>query len=208
MLYLVKTPGWINKVFRQRIWKIETQEREIFFTFDDGPHPDHTPYVLDILKERNAKATFFCVGKNVKAFPGIYQRILDEGHAVGNHTHDHLNGSKTADALYLANVKAAQQYIDSKLFRPPFGKISSFIVEQLLSPAYGLSTVMWTVLSGDFDPKMSKEQCLKNVILNAGQGSIVVFHDSEKANERMRYALPAALSYFENKGFTFKKLQT
>jgi peptidoglycan/xylan/chitin deacetylase (PgdA/CDA1 family) len=159
-----------------------------------------------MLKKYNAKATFFCIGKNVMAYPDIYQRIIEEGHAVGNHTFNHLNGSKTADAVYLDNILQAKQYIDSELFRPPYGKISAFQVKQLLNPVYGLKTVMWTVLSGDFDPKISNEQCLQNVILNARQGSIVVFHDSEKASEKLRYALPVVMAFFSTRGFSFKRI--
>ena len=203
MFYLVKTPAWVDKVFKRRIWRIDTDEKLLYLTFDDGPHPDHTVYVLDLLKQYQAKATFFCIGKNVKAYPAIYQRILDEGHTVGNHTYNHLNGSKTSDAVYLDNIRAAQQYIDSNLFRPPYGRISSFQVEQLLAAGYKLTTVMWSVLSGDFDTRISKEQCRNNVILNAGPGSIIVFHDSEKASERMKFALAETLSFFEKRGFSF-----
>ncbi len=206
MVYLIKTPGWIKKVFKNRIWDINTSENELFLSFDDGPHPEHTPFVLDMLKKYNAKATFFCIGKNVMAYPDIYQRIIEEGHAVGNHTFNHLNGSKTADAVYLDNILQAKQYIDSELFRPPYGKISGFQVKQLLNPVYGLKTIMWTVLSGDFDQKISNEQCLQNVILNARQGSIVVFHDSEKASEKLRYALPVVMAFFSARDFSFKRI--
>ena len=206
MVYLIKTPGWIKKVFKNRIWDINTSENELFLSFDDGPHPEHTPFVLDMLKKYNAKATFFCIGKNVMAYPDIYQRIIEEGHTVGNHTFNHLNGSKTADAVYLDNILQAKQYIDSELFRPPYGKISGFQVKQLLNPVYGLKTIMWTVLSGDFDQKISNEQCLQNVILNARQGSIVVFHDSEKASEKLRYALPVVMAFFSARDFSFKRI--
>lgn len=206
MFYLIRTPGWVKKVYKNRVWDINTSGKELFLSFDDGPHPEHTPFVLDELKKYNAKASFFCIGKNVLSYPEIYKRIIEEGHTVGNHTNDHLNGSKTTDARYLENIKLAKQYIDSQLFRPPYGKISGFLVKQLLSPVYGLKTIMWTVLSGDFDVKISKEQCLQNVILNADPGSIVVFHDSEKASERMKYALPKVLEYFAAKGFLFKAI--
>lgn len=206
MFYLIRTPGWVKKVYKSRVWDITTSGQELFLSFDDGPHPEHTPFVLDELKKYDAKATFFCIGKNVLGYPDIYKRIIEEGHTVGNHTHDHLNGSKTTDARYLENIKEAKQYIDSRLFRPPYGKISGFLVKQLLNPVYGLKTIMWTVLSGDFDVKISKEQCLQNVILNADTGSIVVFHDSEKASERMKYALPKVLEYFAAKGFLFKAI--
>ena len=206
MFYLIRTPGWVKKVYKSRVWDITTSGQELFLSFDDGPHPEHTSFVLDELKKYNAKATFFCIGKNVLSYPEIYKRIIEEGHTVGNHTYDHLNGSKTTDARYMENIMQAKQYIDSHLFRPPYGKISGFLVKQLLSPVYGLKTIMWTVLSGDFDIKISKEQCLQNVILNSNTGSIVVFHDSEKASERMKYALPKVLEYFAAKGFLFKAI--
>ena len=207
MLYLVKSPGWIKKVFKSRVWEIHTDKKELFLSFDDGPHPVHTSYVLDELKKYNAKATFFCIGKNVLAYPDIYRRIIEEGHATGNHTFDHLNASKTADDAYLNNIKLAGQCIDSKLFRPPYGRISGFLVDQLLLPGFGLKTIMWSVLSGDFDVKITTQQCLENVLLNAHAGSIVVFHDSEKASEKMEYALPRVLEYFAGKGFDFKAIK-
>ena len=206
MFYLIKTPGWVKKVFKYRIWDVESRGNNIYLSFDDGPHPDYTVFILDELKKHDAKATFFCIGKNVVAYPGIYKRIIEEGHAVGNHTFNHLNGSKTVNAEYLDNIKKAKLYIDSQLFRPPYGKISGFLVKQLLNPAYGLKTIMWTVLSGDFDKKFSKEQCLENVLLNTRAGSIIVFHDSDKAGEKMQYALPKVLTYFKEKGFEFKKI--
>lgn len=207
MVYLVKTPGWIKKIFPRRIWEIATDKNELFLSFDDGPHPVQTNFVLDELKKYNAKATFFCIGKNVVENPEVYRRILEEGHAVGNHTHNHLNAWKVKDADYLLNIQLAQQYIDSTLFRPPYGKINSFLVNQLLSPAYSLKTIMWTVLSGDFDIKIPKEKCLENVLLHTKKGSIIVFHDSDKAQERMRYALPAVLKYFSEKGFVFSAIR-
>lgn len=206
MFYLVKTPSWVEKLYPRRIWSIKTDAREIYLSFDDGPHPQHTPFVLDELKKFDAKATFFCIGKNVVAYPEVYQRILDEGHSVGNHSFDHLNASKTGEEAYLQNVALAKNYIDTGLFRPPYGRINSFLVRQLLSPAYRLKTVMWTVLSGDFDRGITKEKCLDNVLLNTKEGSIVVFHDSDKASEKLRYALPSVLKYFSEKGFVFKRI--
>ena len=203
MFYLVKTPAWIKKLFPKRTWEISTSHKEIFLTFDDGPHPVHTAFVLDELKKYNAKATFFCIGKNVAAYPEVYRRIIEEGHAIGNHTHNHVNAWKVRAGDYLENIRLARQYIDSNLFRPPYGKINSFLVNQLLSPAYKMSTIMWTVLSGDFDRGITKERCLENVLLHTTAGSIVVFHDSDKAQERMRFALPEVLKYFSEKGYVF-----
>ena len=204
MFYFVKTPWLISAAFTHYIWEIDTQEKVIFLTFDDGPHPVATDYVLNQLKLFNAHATFFCVAKNVKEFPELYSRILNEGHGVGNHTFNHLNGWKVRDKKYLNDISEAIKYIDSKLFRPPYGKLSKFQAQQIA--AFGLHIVMWTVLSGDFDKKISPEKCRNNVILNAKEGSIVVFHDSEKAFPRMQQALPEVLKYFTEKGFTFKAL--
>lgn len=207
MFYVVKTPAWVKKIYPKRIWDMPADRKEIFLSFDDGPHPEHTGFVLDELKRYNAKATFFCIGKNVVEHPGVYRRIIEEGHATGNHTHDHYNAWKVKDGEYLQNIRQASAYIDSNLFRPPYGKINSFLVNQLLSPAYSLRTVMWTVLSGDFDKSISKERCLENVLLHTKEGSIVVFHDSDKAQEKMRYALPAVLQYFSERGFVFSAIR-
>src|SRR6478672_11765682 len=201
MLYLVKTPAWVEKLYPKRIWSIKTSAREIYLSFDDGPHPEHTAFVLDLLKQHNAKASFFCIGKNVVEHPAVYQRILDEGHTVGNHTYDHLNASKVGESEYLENIARAKDHIDSNLFRPPYGRINSFLVKQLLAPVYRLRTVMWTVLSGDFDTGITKEKCLENVLLHCDAGSIVVFHDSDKASEKLRFVLPRMLAHFSQKGF-------
>ena len=207
MFYLVKIPSIVTRLYRKRIWDIKTKEKTLYLSFDDGPHPKHTIFALEQLKKYDAKATFFCIGKNVEAYPDIYKRIIEEGHAVGNHTYNHLNCTKVSEEVYLRNVERAQQSIDGDLFRPPYGKVSNFLVRRLKSPAYGLKTVMWTVLSGDFDKSISRSECANNVILTAKPGSIVVFHDSEKAQERMRYALPKVLKYFNKKGYTFKKIE-
>lgn len=204
MFYLVRTPGWVQKVFPGRIWELNTAENSIFLSFDDGPHPEATPFVLNELKRYGATATFFCIGKNVEAYPELYSRIIEEGHCVGNHTFNHLKGTQTVDSTYLHDILHAKQFIHSKLFRPPYGRVSNFIVEQLKQPLYDLQTIMWTVLSGDFDPGITNEQCLQNVLLNTKTGSIVVFHDSEKAFEKLKYALPKTLAYFSAKGFRFQ----
>jgi peptidoglycan/xylan/chitin deacetylase (PgdA/CDA1 family) len=181
-------------------------EKVIYLSFDDGPHPSITPFILDELKKFQAKASFFCIGKNVLAYPDVYKRIIEEGHAVGNHSFNHLNGWKTGNAIYLNDIAEAKKYIDSNLFRPPYGRISRFQLRQLSLNPFRLKTVMWTVLSGDFDEELTPELCLNNVLLNSGPGSIIVFHDSEKANSRMRYALKGTLKYFSREGFRFEKV--
>lgn len=206
MFYLTKTPGWVQLLYRGSTWVIKTTEKVLFLTFDDGPHPSITPFVLDELKKYNAKATFFCIGKNVEANPALYQRIVDDGHATGNHTQNHLNGWKTSDSQYLNDIEEASHHIHSNLFRPPYGKITSFQLKQLASPRFQLKPVMWTILSGDFDKTVSPEKCLENVVLNSEPGSIIVFHDSEKAYENVKTSLPGTLAYFSEKGYRFEKL--
>lgn len=206
MYYLTGSPWWLRALYGQCTWSIKTNEKKIYLTFDDGPHPSITPFVLDELKKYNAKASFFCIGKNVVAYPEVYKRIIEEGHTVGNHSHNHLNGWKTEDAAYLDDISTAKKYIDSDLYRPPYGKIKRFQLKQLSLPRYQLKTIMWTVLSGDFDRGISKEKCLQNVISKSSKGAIVVFHDSDKAYERMHYALPGTLKFFAEKGYSFEKI--
>lgn len=187
------------------LWSMPRDQKKIYLTFDDGPHPTATGFVLDILKQYNAAATFFCIGKNAAAYPDIYKRILQEGHATGNHTYDHVNGWKTKDKTYFDNITRASTYIDSELFRPPYGRITAFQGKQV-KEKMGLAVVMWSVLSADFDMRITPQKCWENVQKSAGNGSIVVFHDSEKAMERMQYALTETLQYFSKKGFVFEKL--
>ena len=203
MFYTPYIPSWFIKLNPTMVWTIPTKEKELYLSFDDGPHKTATPFVLDQLKQHDAKATFFCLGKNVQTHPGIYQRILDEGHTPGNHTFNHLNGWKTKNDLYVRDIGEAAKYIDSKLFRPPYGRISPF-VSKMLRKQLHYKIVMWHVLSGDFDEKLSAQKCLENVLLYAKPGSIIVFHDSSKAWKRMSFALPKILQYYSNKGFLFK----
>lgn len=209
MFYFVKTPWWLKRIYDDYLWSMPATEKAIYLTFDDGPHPEVTPFVLKQLKQHSALATFFCIGKNVADFPAVYKQILDEGHAVGNHTFTHSNGWKTANDVYLRDVAEASSYIDSALFRPPYGRITSFQAKNLKPVMKGREpeVVMWDVVSGDFDTSCSSQQCLGNVVLTAVPGSIVVFHDSEKARPNLEYALPRVLSFFSEKGFVFKSLE-
>lgn len=205
MFYTPAIPSWFMKLNPSMVWKMPVKEKELFLTFDDGPHETATPFVLDQLKEYDAKATFFCIGKNVKAYPGIYKRILDEGHAVGNHTYNHLNGWKTKNKHYINDIAEAAKYIDSRLFRPPYGKVSPFIAK-ILNSRFNYNIIMWHVLSGDFDEKLSPQKCAENVLIYSKPGSVVVFHDSTKAWVRMSYALPKTLKYFKEQGYTFRAI--
>lgn len=169
--------------------------KAVYLTFDDGPHPEATPFVLDQLQRYNAKATFFCIGKNVVEHPDIYQRILEEGHTTGNHTHNHLNGWKTGTDKYLENIFEARKYIDSPLFRPPYGRITPFQIKQVKQRIPGAKIIMWDVLSADFDTEITGETCVQNVVFKLQPGSIIVFHDSTKAWDRLSYALPRVLEF-------------
>jgi peptidoglycan/xylan/chitin deacetylase (PgdA/CDA1 family) len=206
MFYLVKTPWVVKKLmFPEYVWSFGRKEKKIYLTFDDGPHPEATVFVLDELKKYDAKATFFCIGKNVVAHPEIYARILQEGHATGNHTNNHLNGWKETDADYLKNIREAAKSIQTSLFRPPYGRITRFQAKQVMEK-FQYDIIMWSVLSGDFDIHLSPEDCWKKVQGSTGAGDIVVFHDSEKAMKRLRYVLPRLLEQFSSEGFGFEKI--
>ncbi len=214
MFYLIKTPWWLKKLYPSLIWNMPPDKKIIYLTFDDGPHPTSTSFILEQLTQFNAKATFFCIGENVVQLPEIYRRIIDDGHKPGNHTYNHLNAWKTDDKKYLKNVYEAAKIIDSDLFRPPYGKITNFQARLLQGENHQASIVnrqfkiiMWDVLSADFDEQVTPEQCLQNVILNTTAGSIIVFHDSTKAWKRMSFALSRVLEYFSRQGYSFKSLE-
>ena len=208
MFYFVKTPGWLKRIYDSYIWSIPVTDKILYLTFDDGPHPEATPFVLKELKRHNALATFFCIGKNVVSYPGIYNQIISEGHTVGNHTYNHLNGWKTNNDDYLKDIALASHEIDSDLFRPPYGRITSFQAKNLKQVMNGREpkVIMWDVLSGDFDTECTPQQCLTNVLLASVSGSIIIFHDSEKAFPNLAYTLPRILNYFAEKGYLFKSL--
>lgn len=209
MRYLVKTPWWLKKIYPSLTWNMSSKEKILYLSFDDGPNEKATPFVLEQLKQYNAKATFFCIGKNVVAQPALFKRITDEGHAIGNHTYDHLNGWRTNDTLYINNILKAEKHIDSNLFRPPYGKITKFQAKVLQSGKDNnrhFNVIMWSVLSGDFDAAISPQKCLDNVVKNATEGSIIVFHDSIKAFSRMSFALPKVLEHFSKLGYRFESI--
>lgn len=201
--YFVKTPSFFKRLFPSITWDINTDGKLLYLTFDDGPVEGVTNWVLDILKQYNAKATFFCVGDNITKHPHIYKRIIDEGNSVGNHTHNHLKGLNTKDNLYLENIDEADSLINSKLFRPPHGLMK---LSQFYKIKKDKKIILWDVLSADFDNSISPEKCYNNVIKNATNGSIIVFHDSMKAEERLKYSLPKVLKHFTDKGYKFKAI--
>lgn len=202
-MYLVKTPSLLKPLAKDFLWHVHTTEREVYFTFDDGPTPGVTEDALELLHKYRAQATFFCLGKNAEAHPEILQRIIDEGHCIGNHTYDHPDGWKTNTTAYLRNVLQATHSIESTLFRPPYGRITPAQVNALKKR---FQPVMWDVLSADFDATISSEQCLQNVVRNVRPGSIVVFHDSLKARTNMLHALEGSLRHLSHEGYIFRAL--
>ncbi|MDQ3682564.1 MAG: polysaccharide deacetylase family protein [Bacteroidota bacterium] len=206
--YFIKTPWIVKKMFPNYIWNMPANNNAVYLTFDDGPHPRITSWVLDELKKYNAKASFFCIGKNVVKHPDIYYRIISEGHTVGNHTYNHLNGWKVSDEKYIHDINEAARYISTNLFRPPYGRIRANQFHRLNKAMQKESKIiMWDVLSADFNAAISPEQCLKNVISNTVPGSIIVFHDSEKAYTNLVHTLPAVMQLLNEKKCLLKKIE-
>ncbi|MBN4070489.1 polysaccharide deacetylase family protein [Olleya sp. AH-315-F22] len=210
----VITPNLAKSLFPDLVWDLPSKENVIYLTFDDGPTPIITNWTLDVLKQYNAKATFFCIGKNVDAHPLIFKRIVSEGHSVGNHTYNHIKGWKTKTDDYLVDIEKAQKVLNNQiqnsefriqnLFRPPYGQIKPTQTKQLIQLGYKI--IMWKVLAIDWDSKVSNETCFKNVVNNTKSGDIIVFHDSIKAKKNLQYALPKVLEYYDKKGFEFKRI--
>ena len=209
--FLVKYPAVLRWLYPKRLSRMD-KSKVLYLTFDDGPVPGVTPWVLDQLREYKAKATFFCIGDNIRKHPEVFQQLVSEGHQIGNHSFHHLNGWKTSTSVYLKDVLKTEELLEkvypanpqTKLFRPPFGKIKNSQAGELSN--LGFKIVMWDVISWDFDTEIKKEICYKNVIENASEGSLIVFHDSEKASKNLTYALPRTLKYFSEKGYEFKSL--
>ncbi len=205
-------PRFIQRLYPERIWAFSRSINAIYLTFDDGPIPEITPWVLNTLHKHNAKATFFCIGDNVQKYPELFKNILSEEHTVGNHTFNHLNGWKANTDEYVKNVLKCQEILNSEsriqnselLFRPPYGKLTSNQAKNLQKN--GFKIVMWDIISYDYDASVSEEQCLQNVLKNIKPGSIIVFHDSLKAEKNLRYVLPKVLEYISEKGWRSSSL--
>jgi len=208
--YFVKTPSLIPIIYRDQVWGFSPKKKEIYLTFDDGPTPKITDWVLKTLDQYKAKATFFCIGNNIKKHPIIFNKIIDDGHAIGNHTYNHLNGWKTPTKEYLDSVFKTEKLIEkyqitnSKIFRPPYGKIKPSQAKTILKSGYNI--IMWSVLSADFDVTINDNVCFNNVVNSSDNGSIIVFHDSVKAFEKLQIVLPKVLEHFSNKGYIFKRI--
>ena len=206
----VKAHWIIKKLFSNYVWDIPNNENKVYLTFDDGPTPEITQWTLNQLKEYNAKATFFCIGDNIRKYPEIFQKVINEGHSIGNHTFNHLNGWKTNTSDYIENVKLYEtehcklNIEQCQLFRPPYGKIKPS--QSKIFRKLGYRIIMWDIISYDFDATIFKEQCLENVLKNVKSGSIIVFHDSKKAFTNLEYVLPRTLEFLKEKGFFCEKI--
>lgn len=206
----IKTHWIIKKLFSNYIWDIPNHENKVYLTFDDGPTPEITEWTLNLLEEYEAKATFFCIGDNIKKYPEIFQKVIKYGHSIGNHTFNHLNGWKTNTSDYIENVKLheTEHYNLNtdlcQLFRPPYGKIKPSQSKALRKLGYKI--IMWDIISYDFDKTISKEMCLKNVLKNIQPGSVIVFHDSIKAFNNLEFVLPRTLEFLKKKGYVFSKI--
>ena len=218
-MYLVKSPLLLKWFYSALIWNKSRSKKIVYLTFDDGPIPNVTDFVLNTLKSFEAKATFFCIGDNIAKHPEVFANVKNAGHAIGNHTFNHLKGWKTNDETYTTNFLQCQQLTQSNLFRPPYGRIKKSQIKKLrtvytaqstnLNPQTthaNLQIIMWDVISYDFDARLSPEKCYQNVIRNTKNGSIIVFHDSLKAFDRLQYALPKTLKYLSEKGYQFGTL--
>jgi peptidoglycan/xylan/chitin deacetylase (PgdA/CDA1 family) len=205
-MYLVKTPWLLKKLYPDLIWEAGADSRSIYLTFDDGPIPIVTPFVLNILKKHHAKATFFCIGDNINKYPDIFNEVKRDGHAIGNHTYNHLKGWITKDKTYLDNFLQADKLTNTNLFRPPYGRIKRSQIKLLKNARPDIQIIMWDVLSGDFDMSLEPEACLKNVLKHTRAGSIIVFHDSVKAFNRLQHVLPFALEHWSKEGYIFQTL--
>jgi peptidoglycan/xylan/chitin deacetylase (PgdA/CDA1 family) len=204
MTYLYKTPRLLKWYYPDLIWDFTSAEKCVYLTFDDGPTKEYTHWILKQLKVFNAKATFFCIGNNVETCKDEFQDILDEGHAVGNHTYNHMNGWSNSLLSYLRDVRKCDEAFKSKLFRPPHGRMSN---KQSAALTKEYKIIMWDVLSGDFDTNLSGEDCYNAVVDSVVNGSIIVFHDSKKADARLKIALPMVLAELTARGFTFKVIE-
>ena len=202
----VKTPWIVKQLYPNLLWNKPRDGNRIFVTFDDGPIPIVTPFVLNILKKHNAKATFFCIGDNVNKHSDIFEQVKKDGHSIGNHTYNHLKGWDTDDQTYLDNFLKCDQVVHSNLFRPPYGRIKRSQIRLLRKAKPELQIVMWDVLSCDYDQSLSPEDCLKNVLKHTQPGSIIVFHDSLKAFDRLEYVLPRVMEEWGRLGYEFAVL--
>lgn len=199
----IRLPRWMRDCFPDAIWRGPSEQKQVYLTFDDGPIPEVTPWVLEVLKKEEVKACFFCVGDNVRKYPEIYRRILDEGHLTGNHTFNHLQGIRTATRKYVENVMLASRFVRSGLFRPPHGLMRKAQYDQLISQ---YKIIMWDVVSCDYRQRLTPEQVVRNVMNHVRAGSVITFHDSLKSEKNLHGALPVVIRKLKEQGYSFGML--
>ena len=199
----VRLPGFLTSMAKSAVCRFPDTERVVYLTFDDGPIPEVTPWVLDLLRKENMKATFFCVGENVMRYTEVYRRILEEGHSVGNHTYNHWQGLKHSDQDYFRNIEKAGEYIDSDLFRPPHGWLKTSQYRFLKNK---FRIIMWDLITCDYDKRLTPEQVLSNVTDFVRPGSIITFHDSIKAQPNLTVVLPQAIRWMKEQGYRFEAI--
>jgi peptidoglycan/xylan/chitin deacetylase (PgdA/CDA1 family) len=202
-MFKYKIPYILQLFYPNYTWKVNTQQKVVYFTFDDGPHPEITTWVLSELAKYNAKATFFMVGANIEKYPEIVEKVKQSGNAIGNHTFNHLNGWKTKDENYFENINKCKEFIESNLFRPPYGRIKSKQAKHILNE---FKVIMWDKLSRDYDANLNIDESLKAMKTLPAKGSIFVFHDSEKAFKNLKILLPELLKFYSLNGYQFEKL--
>ena len=196
----IQFPRLLRPLWGKVVWRKDPSKKVIYLTFDDGPVPEVTPLVLDLLDEHNIKATFFCVGENVQKHPDTFAQVMSRGHKVGNHTFNHLKGFSVTDEEYYGNIDKAAELIDSKLFRPPYGRVTGKQMKKLRD-RYAI--IMWDVITHDYNKSLSPETIMRTIKRYSRNGSLVVFHDSIKAKENVLVVLPLAIEYWKSKGYTF-----
>ncbi|WP_159521550.1 polysaccharide deacetylase family protein [Sunxiuqinia indica] len=199
----IQLPKIVTRYFPKALWRLPGNQKRVVLTFDDGPIPEVTPWVLKLLKEENIKACFFCVGENVKQNQEIFQQVIDAGHQVGNHTFNHLQGLKNTDEVYFENIEKAASYIDSKLMRPPHGWLRKSQYQKVIK---SYQMVMWDIISRDYDAKSSPPKVIDNVLNFVRPGSIIIFHDSLKAEKNLKVALPIVIEKLKEEGYQFALL--
>lgn len=204
-MYFTEAPTIFKYLYPSYTWNIYDETKSIYITFDDGPDPNSTPIILDILKLNNARATFFCSGIKAKSNPKIIAKIRDDQHTLGNHAYSHISGWRTNKKVYIENIKACDEFVNSKLFRPPYGRITNAQKKEL---QLQYQIVMWSLMPGDFDVKVDKKKCLGRSIRYTKQGTVIVFHDSLKTIEKLQYILPKYIQHFHEKGYTFKNMKS
>jgi peptidoglycan/xylan/chitin deacetylase (PgdA/CDA1 family) len=203
-MILFKTPRLVETLFSSKTWGFSRSEKAVYLTFDDGPDPQITSWILDFLQEKRLKATFFCVGENVLKHPEIFERIKREGHSVGNHSMNHVKGTETTFKSYIQNIEEANELIQSKLFRPPYGRMT---LRQTIALKKDYQIIMWSWLSNDFNKKISSEEILKKATKQIRNGDIIVLHDNHKTAERIQLILPQLIQILRDKGLDFKRIE-